>query len=306
MKTTLFFSTKTALYSIVGCISLLISSCGSYQNSSYFDSDGIYGNSEVKKASPIVENNNNIRYKEYFNSMQNENTPTTLFNNVENDSVVNSNSARQSNNPNTTIIYVNDNGWNNNWGWNNNFGWNDPWGWNNWGWGIGWNNWGWNNWVWNNWGWNNWNGGWWGQPGFVCGNQNFFNNQYSYNQSRRGNANTYPSGVNRNYSQNNVSSSRRNSYTSSRTDNSNSSVNRRIPTLTNRTSSQTNNSTNTNSRTRTYSNSNSSDNNTPIRTYTPSSNSNNSRSSGSFGGGRSSGGGGSFGGGRSSGGGGRR
>jgi hypothetical protein len=41
MKTNIFI-TKASLYSLIGFLSVLITSCGSYQNSSYYG-DGIYG-----------------------------------------------------------------------------------------------------------------------------------------------------------------------------------------------------------------------------------------------------------------------
>ena len=44
MKTNIFFARNTAIYSLIGFLSILVASCGSYQNSSYYDSDGIYGN----------------------------------------------------------------------------------------------------------------------------------------------------------------------------------------------------------------------------------------------------------------------
>lgn len=68
MKTNLFFSRNATLYSLIGVISFLVASCGSYQNSSYYDSDGIYGNS-AKEA----QNTSSKRYQEYFSSLNNEN-----------------------------------------------------------------------------------------------------------------------------------------------------------------------------------------------------------------------------------------
>ena len=68
MKTNLFFSRNTTLYSLIGLISILVTSCGSYQNSSYYDSDGIYGNSARE-----VQSRSSKQYQEYFSSLQNEN-----------------------------------------------------------------------------------------------------------------------------------------------------------------------------------------------------------------------------------------
>ena len=64
MKTNIFFSRNAAFYSLIGFLSLLAASCGSYQNSSYYDTDGIYGNTE-KEVQEISSN----RYKEYFKSL---------------------------------------------------------------------------------------------------------------------------------------------------------------------------------------------------------------------------------------------
>ena len=42
-------------------------SCGSYQNSSYYDSDGIYGNT-AKETQTV----SSTQYKNYFSSLQDE------------------------------------------------------------------------------------------------------------------------------------------------------------------------------------------------------------------------------------------
>lgn len=49
MKTIYFSPKKLFIYSLFGFFSVMISSCGSYQNSSYQDGDGIYGTSEKRK-----------------------------------------------------------------------------------------------------------------------------------------------------------------------------------------------------------------------------------------------------------------
>ena len=46
MKTYSFSSKKLSIYSLFGFLSIMVTSCGSYQNSSYYDSDGVYGNFE--------------------------------------------------------------------------------------------------------------------------------------------------------------------------------------------------------------------------------------------------------------------
>ena len=67
MKTYYLFSRRLSLFSVLGILAITVTSCGSYQNSSYYDSDGIYGNSEVKSNTTVAETNtnsiNNNKYK---------------------------------------------------------------------------------------------------------------------------------------------------------------------------------------------------------------------------------------------------
>ena len=70
MKTIIFSSHKASLFTLAGFLSLLTVSCGSYQNSSYYDSDGIYGNSYSRTIETETQNNQN-QYKDYFGSLQN-------------------------------------------------------------------------------------------------------------------------------------------------------------------------------------------------------------------------------------------
>jgi hypothetical protein len=223
MKTsTLPFRTPT-IYCIVGFLSIFFTSCGSYQNSSYYDSDGIYGNTPRTAVDVETQNASNNQYKNYFGSLQNNNQTVEIFTDVdnyndfgvENDSMEDNGSyPGWGSNPQTVSINVYDNNWGmnnwgmNNWGMNGGFGWGiNNWGMNNWGMnGLGWgmNNWGWNGgfgWGMNNWGMNNWgwNGGFgwgmnnWGMNGGFgwnnWGYSNDYNNRpYSYNPGRRGSA----------------------------------------------------------------------------------------------------------------------
>ena len=134
----------------------MTTSCGSYQNSSYYDNDGVYGsqrtntNTENKYSEQNIENSN--KYAQQFKSMQDDYTYFTdvdNYNSQENDTVV--------------TVYRNES--NNNYaGWGNNSSnvtvnyYTNGWGWNNW---YG-NYWGWNNWYGPGWGWNNWYGNYWG------------------------------------------------------------------------------------------------------------------------------------------------
>ena len=66
MKTNFFSLTKSnCFYSIMGLVSLTLASCGSFKNSSYYDTDGIYGGSEPKK-SEVSQQSEPNKYKDYF------------------------------------------------------------------------------------------------------------------------------------------------------------------------------------------------------------------------------------------------
>jgi len=119
MKTNLFFPRHTLKYTLIGLISILLTSCGSYQNSSYYDSDGIYGNSSREtQNTPIIQNNPNNQYKQYFSSLQNENTTTESFTDVDNyNNQYNSNDYTDQDypswgsNPSSTTINIYSNPW---------------------------------------------------------------------------------------------------------------------------------------------------------------------------------------------------
>jgi len=155
----------------LGFMAVVASSCGSYQNVSYYDRDGIYGDVDKPQnnnQNPQVSQQNN-QYKEYFGSLQNNNEGVETFTDVENYKS-NYDNAQQNNNSEYSNGYsgwgnnssnVNINVYDTNWGWNswnNYWNWNIGWGWNswygpNWGWGL--NSWYGPNWG---WGWNNWYG----------------------------------------------------------------------------------------------------------------------------------------------------
>ncbi len=196
--------TNRFLMLFVGSITLY--SCGSYQNSSYYDNDGVYGADTSKKVVYQEQTANTSKYVEQFQAMKEEYTIGETFTDVNNyatptDSV---NTNRQSyagwgNNQSSVVVNVYDNwGWNN-WGWNGWYGNSWGWGWNNWGWngwyGNSWG-WGWNNWGWNNWGWNGWYGnpwGWgWNNWGWNGGSRVAFNN------GRRGSVDGVMNGTNYN------------------------------------------------------------------------------------------------------------
>ena len=128
MKTFYFSRTNISILMLSGILTLLATSCGSYQNTSYYDNDGVYGSSDNQKPRE-VESNNSVYYKEYFSNLNKDNE---VFTNVDNYSsaqdsvqkqpevVTNSNYAGWGSNISDNItINVYDNGGWNNWGWNN-------------------------------------------------------------------------------------------------------------------------------------------------------------------------------------------
>ncbi|HQK40419.1 MAG TPA: hypothetical protein PLO52_09930, partial [Flavobacterium alvei] len=72
MKTNIFSFKNATLYPLFGFLSVLISSCGSYQNSSYYNTDGIYGNSPRE-----TQTVSSVQYKNYFKTLQDESSVST-------------------------------------------------------------------------------------------------------------------------------------------------------------------------------------------------------------------------------------
>jgi hypothetical protein len=211
MKTNYFSSSKsTSIFYLILGFSMLMVSCGSYRNSTYYDRDGIYGSEDNENKRP---EKNVDKYKDYFSSLREKNEQEQVFTDVENYSSIQD--TTYSNSEKTTSNYsgwgnnqqpINVTIYDNNWGWNNygynsnwNYGWNWNLGWNSWygpnvGYGWGWNNWydpnmgmgwGWNNWYGPNigygWGWNNWYNPYYGYNGYYGNPYN-----YSYSNGPRG------------------------------------------------------------------------------------------------------------------------
>ena len=112
MKTFYQFNSKEIAYSLMGIVAILTTSCGSYQNSSYYDNDGVYGSerpvnqTENKYTEQNIEKSN--KYAQQFKNMQDD---YTYFTDVDN-----YNSQTQD-----TIVTVYRNESNNNYaGWGNN------------------------------------------------------------------------------------------------------------------------------------------------------------------------------------------
>jgi uncharacterized membrane protein YgcG len=317
MKTNcISFPTPSPLFLISFFSILFLSSCGSYQNSSYYDTDGIYGTTETGMRKRAIEQESATAYENYFSALQDTKDTTSVFTDVASyNSYSNTNDQGNptsyaswgSNSQNININYYPHNlGWSFgfghpflNYGWGNSyFGgfypfnyWNDPY---MMGWGYT-----------NYFGFNYYPNHYWGYQNFYSYPGNYQRERvFSYNNSRRGsNYNqSRPSGIeigrreiqnsnstNRNsFNRNNIGPTfSRNSSNFQNQNYINNNIGR----------SRQNTSTNT-----TPVRTNSRDNSNPTRTYTPSNNenrspsrsmdTNSSNSGGSFGGGRSSDGGG--------------
>jgi len=146
-----------ALFAVVG---LLVVSCGSYQQASYYDNDGIYGSNERRVAvdraprqqAPRAQRSVDNTYSQYFGQKAdefNEILDDEIFTDVDsyssgiaNDSINNvdltayyesdndyAGQAGWGENPQSVNINIVGGGWNN-WGGGFGMGWNDPWLWN--------------------------------------------------------------------------------------------------------------------------------------------------------------------------------
>ena len=131
MKTNFYPSTNYITRLVLFFSGMLFVSCGSYQNSSYYDNDDVYrssGRNNEVASNNVEQNNTNQAYQNYFKSKQ-LNAEEEVFTDVESyssveDSTVTSERNYDSNaawgsNPSSVTVNVYDN----NWGWNY---------WNNW------------------------------------------------------------------------------------------------------------------------------------------------------------------------------
>jgi hypothetical protein len=82
MKTIIFFIPQTLTFNSCRTITPLTASC-SYQNSSYYDTDGIYGNTYSRNIETNTQNNQN-QYKEYFGSLRDDNQTPEVFTDIDN------------------------------------------------------------------------------------------------------------------------------------------------------------------------------------------------------------------------------
>ncbi|AOW10963.1 hypothetical protein [Flavobacterium gilvum] len=339
MKTKTLITRKRPLYFLLGFLGLAVTSCGSYQNSSYYDNDGVYNtNGEKVVIKDNQQNSSSVQYKQYFNSLQNTSgnsdeifTDVNSYGsnyNVGNDSIQAPSTATGyaswgSNPDSTTVVVYSDPFW-----YGGYYGWGYPYygyGYPYYGWGY-YPGWGYPGWGYPGWGYPGCGYPGWGHPGYGYP----IATPYAYNYSRRGsdyggNYNNYTNRVTpysrtdfsgRNSIYNGAITNRASTYNRNSV---NSLTSRTSPTFTNRNSSASyrNYSNQTSRGSYTEARNSSSGSYQRSSSYTPSSNStyrgssSNMSSGGSArmssgGGGYSGGGGMSGGGGRMSGGGGRR
>lgn len=278
-----------SIYALIGLLAFTAVSCGSYQNSSYYDSDGIYGD-DKKRSESVTETQSSNQYKEYFGNLKQE----EILVDVDNYSSVpdSANSRAQSydsypgwgsDSENVTVnVYTNA------WGYNY---WPSYWYGPGWGWGF-------NSWYGPSWGlgWNSWYGwGWGGYSPYYAGfyspyyyggwNNGYYGNHYVHQPGRRGSS--YTSGVRgnngRSYYSGTRTSVRQNpdgtrTYNGTRSFTPRSNNVRTQPTGTPRPDYTTPRSNNVRQ------------NSTPTRSYSPSSSGGGRSSGGSYGGSRSGGG----------------
>jgi hypothetical protein len=79
MKTSTLPLRNPISYYFIGVLSILLTSCGSYQNSSYYDSDGIYGSTPRSAVQEETQSAPKNQYKDYFGSLQNNNQSVEIF-----------------------------------------------------------------------------------------------------------------------------------------------------------------------------------------------------------------------------------
>lgn len=209
MKTYYFSAKNTMLKSVVGLLGLTAVSCGSYQNTSYYDNDGIYGSkkevTETKTKEIVVTDNSSAnKYKDYFSANANKysNEDDQIFTDVENYTSTNDTIENKSNEnysswgSNDRDITVNIYG--SNWGYNY-WNWRNYWGYSPYHFGFSY----WNDWYSPYWGYSGYYGpswGWgWNSPyyyGGYYGYNNWYGNHYSYADGRRGITRNYSDGYN--------------------------------------------------------------------------------------------------------------
>ncbi|MES1181520.1 MAG: hypothetical protein ABUL44_01870, partial [Flavobacterium sp.] len=100
MKTNFILGNRFSIYMISGLVAFLLLSCSSFQNSSYYEGDGIYSSA----GKPNNKNNSQSnKYQEYFNDLNRELEKSEIITNVNtysttiNDSIAQNNEGYNSN-----------------------------------------------------------------------------------------------------------------------------------------------------------------------------------------------------------------
>ena len=128
MKTINLHLTKLTLVSFSGVLLFNLTSCGSTQNSTNSDSDGIYSSGTTQKK-PAENTSNASAYKQYFTTKELESKGIVVYDeydeNLDSTAVAESSYSGWGENPSNVTVNVYDSGWNN---WGMGMGWGMGWG----------------------------------------------------------------------------------------------------------------------------------------------------------------------------------
>ena len=180
---TFSLNNQTYSYILLMALGLLVVSCGSYQETSYRDNDGIYSR---RVSETVVENTKKESYFADFpvyNVPEND-EPVGIFTDIDSyygdDSYSSGYSGWGNSTSDVTVnVYGGYGGW-----YGSYWGWRSPyWGW---GYGYGWNSWHSPYWGWyGGWGWNSWHNPYWGY-GYGWGGYYPYYNNVAYYRGPRG------------------------------------------------------------------------------------------------------------------------
>ena len=182
MKTLSLFNIKNTFRVLSLLFGFILASCGSYHNSSYYDSDGIYSRTEQYASQDTPQEDNRQVTGSYFTQFQDyyipSEEPVGIFTDV--DSYYGSGEAYSTGysgwGNSVTDVSVNIYGGGLGWG-----GWYGSWGWGSPYWGYGW---GWSTWYNPYWGWNSWYNPYWGWNYGWGGYYPYYGN-YTYHRGPR-------------------------------------------------------------------------------------------------------------------------
>ncbi len=182
MKTLSLFNIKNISTILLVVLAFVITSCGSYHNSSYYDSDGIYSNTEEYASRNVSNEANHNTTGSYFTQFQDYHVseePVGIFTDVDsyygNDQEYSTGYSGWGNSvSNVSVNVYGGLGWYGNWGWGN-------WYWNSWYYPY----WGWSSWYSPYWGWNSWHNPYWGWNNGWGGYYPYYGG-YTYHRGPRG------------------------------------------------------------------------------------------------------------------------